>query len=391
MALPLFYNVRNVRQRWRLALLAILGVALVVAVCTVLMSMAEGFATALRSTGLPDNAIIVQRGSGSEQTSAVPLEHRNAILADHRLVRAPDGQALASWERVMILSLPRRKDGRRANVTLRAVPPRAFEVRGGIRVTQGRRFAAGLDEIIIGRRIMERVRGLGVGGTLRYGGKQFRIVGVFESDGAAFESEVWGDFDTLSSLLRYGAGSSSLVVRMKDRSQIQALDRWIRQQPQMQLRALPERQYYESQAGPVANTLKLLAALVALITGVGAAFGAMNTMYAVVAARTREIGTLRALGFSRRAILLSFVVESTLVALVGGIVGCLLASAIQGHATSASNLQTLSEVAFAFRITPAIVASSLAFAMAMGVAGGLLPAVRAARLPIAGAVREGLG
>jgi ABC-type lipoprotein release transport system permease subunit len=320
--------------------------------------------------------------------SHVPLDDRNTILADHRLARGEDGQALASWEWVMVLSLPKKTDGRRTNVTLRAVPPRAFEVRGGIRMTTGRRFTPGLDEVIVGRRIMDRVRRLELGGTLRYRRKEFKIVGVFESEGAAFESEVWGDFDTLGALFRFGAGSNSLVVRIKDPAQIPALDRWIRSQPQMQLRAEPERQYYEDQAGPVAKALKTLAALVALIMGVGAVFGAMNTMYAIVAARIREIGTLRALGFSRRAILFSFVLESGFLALVGGVLGCLLASTMHGYATGAANLQSLSEVAFAFRITPGIVASGLAFAVAMGVAGGLLPAVRAARLSIARAVRD---
>jgi ABC-type antimicrobial peptide transport system permease subunit len=179
------------------------------------------------------------------------------------------------------------------------------------------------------------------------------------------------------------------VVRVADPAQIAALDRWIRLQPNMPLRAVSERQYYEDQAGPVAKTIKALGGLVAVVMGIGAVFAAMNTMYRIVAARTREIGTLRAIGFSRRAILVSFVVESSLLGLAGGALGCLVASTAHGYSTSTSNLQSLSEVAFAFRITPAIVASSMGFALAMGVLGGLLPAARAARLPIAAAVREG--
>lgn len=389
MALPLYYNVRNVWERRRATLLATLGVALVVAVFAVLMAMSEGFASALRSTGRPENAIIVERGSNSELTSSVPLDHRNRILADHRLARTPGGRALASWEWITVLKLPRKSDGRKTNVTLRAVTPQAFDVRGGIRLLAGRRFTPGLAEVMVGRRIMERVRGLGLGGTLNYLRKDFTIVGVFESEGAAFESEVWGDFDTVGALFQRGAGSNSMVVRMNDQAQIPALDHWIRTQPGMRLRALPERQYYEDQAGPVTTVLKGLAALVAVIMGIGAVFGAMNTMYAIVAARTREIGTLRAVGFSRRAILFSFVAEAAFLALIGGILGCLLAFTMHGYTTGTSNLQTFSEVAFAFRITPAIVASSLAFALGMGVAGGLLPALRASRLPIAAAVREG--
>jgi putative ABC transport system permease protein len=194
---------------------------------------------------------------------------------------------------------------------------------------------------------------------------------------------------TVGDLFRLGAGSHSLVVRMKDAAYIPALDGWIQSQPQMQLRAVSERAYYQEQAGPMATTLKLLAAFVALIMGVGAVFSTMNTMYGVVMARTREIGTLRALGFSRRAILFSFVVESALLSLVAGVLGCLLALSLHGYPTGTRNLQTLSELAFAFRVTPAIVAASLGFALVLGIVGGLLPALRAARLPIAAAVREG--
>jgi len=386
--LPLAYNVRNVRVRWPVALLAVVGIALVVAVFAVLMAMSQGFATALRATGGRDNAIVVSRGSNSELTSRVELEHRNAILDHVQAVRGADWQPLASWEWVSVMALPRKSDGRRTNVVLRSLTPRALLVRTGIRLTAGRHLTPGLDEVVVGRRILDRVRGLELGGLLRYRRKALRIVGVFESEGAAFESEVWADFETLRAAFQRGTGSSSLVVRVQDEAQIAALDRWIRLQPNMPLRAVSERQYYEDQAGPVANTIKALGGLVAVVMGVGAVFAAMNTMYRIVASRTREIGTLRAVGFSRRAILLCFVVESAVLGLVGGALGCLVASTLHGYSTSTSNLQSFSEVAFAFRITPAIVATSMSFALAMGVLGGLLPAVRAARLPIAAAVRE---
>jgi putative ABC transport system permease protein len=388
MALPLSYNVRNVRVRWQVTLLAISGIALVVAAFAVLMAMAEGFATALRSTGRRDNAIIVQRGSASELTSAVPLEQRNMILADERVARGPDGQALASWDWVIVMALPKRTDGKPTNVTLRAVSPNAFEVRGGIRIVEGQSFTPGLDEVIVGRRILERIRGLEPGGTLDYERKQFKIVGVFEAEGPAFESEVWGDYATLGSLFQRGAGSNSVVVRMRDQAEIPAFDKWIRDQPQMQLRALSERKYYEDQAGNLARILRLLANLVAVIMGVGAVFGAMNTMYAIVAARTREIGTLRALGFSRRAILFSFVTESVFLAAIGGIIGCALAFPMNGFSTGTGQTDSFSEIAFAFRISPEIVGTGMVFAVVMGLVGGLLPAVRGARLPIVVALRD---
>lgn len=388
MALPLYYNVRNVRVRWQVTLLAIGGIALVVAVFAVLMSMAEGFKAALRSTGREDNAIIVQRGSGSELTSAVPLADRNMIVVDARVARDASGRPLASWEWVVVISLPKADGGQPTNVTLRAVPPQAFEVRGGIDVIEGRPFTPGLDEVIVGRKLTNRIRGIEVGKTVKYEQKELKIVGIFASRGGAFESEIWGDYDTLGALFKRGGGSNSLVVRMKDPAAIPDLDRWIRAQPQMQLQAVQEKKYYADQAGPLARIMRSLATFVAVIMGVGAVFGAMNTMYAIVAARTREIGTLRALGFSRRAILGSFLIESVFLAILGGVIGCLLAFPMNGFSTGTGQTQSFSEIAFEFRITVGILATGMAFAVVMGVIGGLLPAVRGARLPITTALRE---
>jgi putative ABC transport system permease protein len=388
MTLPISYNVRNVRVRWQLTLLAVFGIALVVAVFTVLMAMSAGFERALRSTGRTDNAIVVQRGSGSELTSAVPLADRNMIVVDDRVARDASGRPMASWDWVIVLGLPRRSDGQPANVTLRAVTPSAFEVRGGIRIVEGRTFTPGLDEVIVGKKLPDRIRGLELGGDVRYQQKRFKIVGYFQSTGGAFESEIWGDFDTFGAIFRRGAGSSSVVLRMKDPATIPELDRWIRAQPQMQLQAVQERRYYEDQAGPLSRTLRTLASFVAIVMGIGAVFGAINTMYAIVAARTREIGTLRALGFSRRSILVAFLIESVILALVGGLIGCVLAVPMNGFSTGTGQTQSFSEIAFAFRITPQIVATSMLLAVLMGALGGLLPALRGARLPITQALRS---
>lgn len=387
MALPLYYNVRNVRVRWQVTLLAISGIALVVAVFAVLMSMSEGFRTALRSTGRPDNALVVQRGASSELTSGIPLADRNTLVVDERVARGADGQPLASWEQVVVLGLPRIRDGVQANVTLRAVTPRAFEVRGGIKIVEGRSFTPGLDEVIVGRKLTSRIRGVALGESVKYQQRRFKVVGLFESEGGAFESEIWGDYDTFTAIFQR-TGCNSLVLRMKDPATIPELDRFVRAQPQMQLQALPEQKYYADQAGPLTRILQGLANFVALVMGIGAVFGAINTMYAIVASRTREIGTLRALGFSRRSILASFLVESVILALVGGAIGCLLAFPMNGFSTATGQTQSFSEIAFAFRITPGIVTSGLVFAVAMGVLGGLLPALRGARLPITSALRE---
>ena len=388
MALPLSYNVRNVRNRWQVSVLAVIGIGLVVTVFVALMAMRTGFQWALRSTGLPENAMVVQRGSASELTSWVPLDHRNKIVVDARVATDADGRPLASPEIVVVGNMPRRADGTPTNVTIRGVTPRAFEVRGGIEITRGRRFTPGLYEVVVGERIAQRIRGLDLGATIPIQRHDWRIVGTFASRGGAFESEIWGDLDTMAEPLRRTGGSNALAVRLKDPATLEAFDQWIRDDPEMQLQAVEERKYYEDQAGGLSNTLLFLVSFVSFTMAIGAVFGAMNTLYAIVAARTREIGTLRALGFSRRSVLFSFVTESVILALAGGALGCLLALPVNGLTTASGQTPSFSEVAFAFQVTPAILGRGLVFATVMGVIGGLLPAFRAARLPITSALRE---
>ncbi len=388
MALPLSYNVRNVRTRWQVSLLAVVGIGLVVTVFVGLMAMRTGFRLALRSTGLPENALVVQRGSASELTSWVPLDHRNKIVVDPRVAVAGDGRPLASPEIVIVSNMPRRADGAPTNVTVRGVSAKTFEVRGGVKIKEGRNLTPGLDEVIVGERIAERIRGLDLGATIPIQRHDWKIVGIFSSRGGAFESEIWGDLDTMAQPFRRTGGSNSLVVRLKDPSTLEAFDKWIRDDPEMQLQAVEERKYYEDQAGGLSVTLLFLVGFVSITMGVGAVFGAMNTMYAIVAARTREVGTLRALGFSRRSVLFSFVVESVILAVAGGALGCLLAMPINGLSTASGQTASFSEVAFAFQITPDILGAGLVFATIMGLFGGLLPSLRAARLPITSALRE---
>jgi putative ABC transport system permease protein len=385
MALPISYNIRNLRERWQVTFLAVLGISLVVAVLVVLLAMVAGVRLALRSTGIPQNAMVVQRGSASELTSWVPLDQRNLIVVDSRVARGKDGQPLASPEIVVVSSKPRRADGQPTNVTMRGVSPKAFEVRGGIEIVRGRNFTPGLYEVIVGERIAERIQGLDLGSKITVQRKEWDIVGIFRSQGGGFESEIWGDIDAMGPAFQRTGGSNSLVVRMADPAAIPDFDRTIRADPQMQLQAVQERKYYEDQAGPVAAGLTGLTTFVAIVMGIGAVFGAMNTMYAIVAARTREIGTLRALGFSRRSVLFSFVIESVFLALLGGVIGVLMALPANnlGGATGVG----FAELAFAFKITPQAIAVGLAFAAVMGLVGGLLPAARAARLPITSALR----
>ena len=387
MALPLSYNVRSLLVRWRVTLLAIGGIALVVTVLVVLSAMSNGFATALAATGDPRNGIVVQRGSGSELTSFFSREHRNLLEVDARIARDAAGAPMVSPEIVIVANLKRKIDDAPTNITVRGVTAKAFEVRSGIRIVSGRNFTPGLNEIIVGQKLTVRLQGVEIGDEIPIQRPRWKVVGVFTAEGSAFESEIWGDYDVMGPAFLRGGGQNSLTVRLVDPSTRAKFNEDIQSNPQMQLQMDGERDYYASQSGPVSGPLMALAFFVSIVMGIGAVFGAMNTMYAIVAARTREIGTLRALGFSRRSILASFLIESMFLALVGGALGCLLAFPMNGFTTGTGQTASFSEIAFAFRITAGSLTAGMIFALVMGFLGGLLPGLRAARLPITAALR----
>jgi putative ABC transport system permease protein len=374
--------------RWKVTLLAIVGICLVVMVLMALLSVASGFQMTLRATGSPQNAIVVQQGADAELSSSVSTDHVNLITVDSRVARAADGTPLASPEFITIVALPRRADGVLANVTVRAVTPRAFAVRNGVTIVQGRAFRPGLYEIIVGKRTAERMQGLDLGSQVSLMRPTFEVVGVFTADGSSFESEIWGDLGAMGSAFNRAGEQSSLTVRLTDSAVLTDFNRDLKANPQFQLEAKEERRYYEDQAGPFSSFLLGLAMFVTLVMGIGALFGAMNTMYAIVAARTREIGTLRALGFSRLSVLTAFVLESILVALIGGLLGGLAAFSLNGFGVSTFG-PNMSEIAFAFRTTWNEWLAALGFTLTVGILGGVLPALRAARLPITTALREG--
>lgn len=388
MALPLSYNVRSLLVRWRVTLLAIGGIALVVTVLVVLSAMSNGFATALAATGSPANGIVVQRGSGSELTSFFSREHRNLLEVDARIARDAEGRPMVSPEIVIVANLKRKIDDAPTNITVRGVTSKAFEVRSGIKIVSGRNFTPGLNEIIVGQKLTLRLKGVEIGDEIPIQKPRWKVVGVFTAEGSAFESEIWGDYDVMGPAFLRGGGQNSLTVRLTDPTTRAKFDEDIRANPQMQLQMDGEREYYANQSSTVSGPLLALSIFVSLVMGIGAIFGAMNTMYAIVAARTREIGTLRALGFSRFSILTSFLIESVFLALVGGALGCLLAFPMNGFTTGTGQTASFSEVAFAFRITAGSLVAGMIFALAMGFLGGLLPGLRAARLPITSALRE---
>lgn len=388
MALPILYNVRSLGQRWKVTLLAIFGIAMVVAVFVTLLAMEAGFRISLRSTGSPLNGIVTQRGSQSELTSWMNIGDANVIKVDPRVARNAEGQPMASCEVVVLTVRPKRADNQPANITFRGVSPMAFQVRNGVKVVEGRPFTPGLFEVIAGKKIADRVTGLDIGSTINIQKKEWKVVGHFDAEGSSFESEIWGDYDAMGPAIGRNGGCESLTVRLQDPKTLSAFDKELRANPRVQLQIDSEPKYYENLAGSTAQALLLLAGFVSVVMGIGAVFGAMNTMYAIVSQRTREIGTLRALGFSRFSILVSFVMESILLAGVGGVLGCLLALPMNGFTTATGQTNSFSELAFAFRITPNIVFIGIAFAVVMGFFGGLLPALRASRMPITTALRE---
>ena len=318
MALPISYNVQNLIVRWKVTLLAIGGIALVVAVMLVLAAMSNGFRVALRSTGSPDNMIVIQRGANSELTSGFSRDNASMIVVDDRVARDAQGKPLASPEIMIVNNMARRQDNNSVNVVVRGVTSMALAVKSNVHLIEGRMFTPGLYELVVGKKAHERYIGLDVGQSINLQRRSWKVVGIFDAEGSGFESEIWGDLEVMGPAFNRSNGYSSLTLRLKNPADVEKFNEDLKRNPSMQVEAMSERQFYDNQAGGVATALLALAGFVAVVMGIGAVFGAMNTMYGIVAARTREIGTLRALGFSRISVLVSFVLESTFLAVVGG-------------------------------------------------------------------------
>ena len=381
------YNLRSMIVRKGTAAMTAMGIAMVVAVFVMTMAIAQGFRGALVASGSNENAILLRKGATSETVSAVLKPQLPLIESMPQVARTADGHALASPELVVIISLPRASDDHPANVPLRGVGPRAFEVRNTLQFVEGRRFTPGMREINVGRQAVARFKGLTLGSDVRFGGVAWKVVGIFTADDASFESEVWGDVDLMMPAFQRN-GYQSVTVKLVDPSAFDSFQAAVGNDPRLDLKPNRERDYYEGQSETTGTLIRIFAIFVTAILSIGAVFGAVNTMYAAVAYRTREIGTLRALGFSRLRIVTAFLAESVALALVGGVVGCIIALPVHGLSTGAMNMTSFSELAFKFRITPALLAGGLLFSAVMGAVGGLLPALRAARIPVARALRE---
>ena len=381
------YNLRSMIVRKGTAAMTVGGIAMVVAVFVITLAIAQGFRATLVASGSPQNAIVLRKGAIAETTSAVLRPDVPIVESLPQVARRADGRPLSSPELIVAIAVPRQSDNQPANVPVRGVGPRAFEVRDTLKIVEGRRFTPGTREINVGRLAVGRFKGLTLGSDVKFGSNTWKVAGVFTADDAAFESEIWGDIDLMMPAFQRN-GYQSMIVKLADPSMFDSFKTAVEGDPRLLLKPQREQEYYAEQSRAMTTVIRVFGIFVTLILSIGAMFGAMNTMYAAVAYRTREVGTLRALGFSRMRIVTAFIVESVALALVGGVIGCVLALPVHGLSTGTTNFASFSEVAFKFRITRGLLAGGLIFAGIMGALGGFLPAIRAARIPVARALRE---
>jgi len=386
MALPLKYNFRNVFVRWRATIATVLGVALVVAVFVLVQSLAAGLEQASRNTGDPRNIMIVRKGATAESSSQVTREQFKTIKYLPQIERDAKDQPLVSADVVVLISLPRvGATNGEANISVRGITPAGMQLRPQVSLVEGRWFVPGKREAVVSRRIGERFDNCHVGQSFKTGGHEFTVVGLMEGGGTAFDSEIWLDADEARSVFDRENYSSVLVRAVSPEAAEQLINR-VESDKRYPLRAVVEVKFYGEQTR-TAVPIKVLGNLLGTAMSIGAIFAAMNTMYASVGARTREIGTLRVLGYRRRTVLGSFVLEGAMLAGIGGILGCVLALPLHGYSTGMMSFDTWGEVAFQFRITPWLAAKGLLFALAIGAIGSLLPAIRASRLPVIAALK----
>lgn len=393
MALPLKYNLRNIRVRWRATLSTVIGIALVVSVFVLLRALARGIEANSGNTGDPNNVLIVRKGSQAESGSLVTLEQFRTIRYFEEIAQTPDQQPMISAELVMIVSLPRRTGAGEANALLRGITAQGQALRPQVALVAGRWFHPGQREVTVSQKLAQRFVGFEIGGSFKAGPDRLTVVGHFDGAGSAFDSEAWMDADEARAIFDRGEMYSSLLVRPRDAGALVAFTNRIAQDKRLALRAESEKGYYEKQT-LTAVPFKMLAGILGVAMSIGAVFAAMNTMYASVASRTREIGTLRVLGYSRMSVVICFLIEGALLAGIGGMVGCLVAILVQmavaarGTTFGSIDLQSFAETVYQFRITPDLVGMGLAFAVVIGLVGSFLPALRAARLPVISALKS---
>lgn len=385
--LPLSYIIRNLWVRRVTTLLTALGMALVVYVFATVLMMGQGIEATLVATGQDDNVMVLRKGAGAEINSGIAREQAAVIESLPGIATDGLGRKLLSREPVVLNSLPKRGSGKLSNVTVRGTSAQGLALRPQVRFIEGRMFRPGTSEIVTGRAVAQGFEGAGLGETLRFAGRDWRVVGVFDAGRSAFDSEIWGDADQMMPAFRRQM-FSSVVFKLADPAGFEVVRDRIDRDPRLLLEAKPEVRFYADQSEMLATFIRVLGLSLSIIFSIGAVVGAMITMFGSVASRVGEIGTLRALGFRRSAVLMAFMGESLLLSLVGGVIGLAAASLMQAVNISTVNFQTFSELAFQFTLTPSIAMQTLLFALAMGLVGGFVPAWRAARLKIVDCLRE---
>lgn len=381
-------NLRTIPQRLGSSIVAIIGIAGVVVVLVAVLSIAEGFRASMQEAGSPDRAIVMRSGADSEMTSGLGGPETDVIKQAPGLVR--EGQtAVASAELFVIIDLPKASTGTPANVPMRGIEPVSLQVRREASIVEGRMLEFGTNEVVVGAAAARQFGGLTIGSEIRSGQVPWTVVGIFETDGSVAETEIWCDARTLQGAYRRGNSYQTVLARLDTPDSFDTFKDWLTTNPQLNVTVRRETEYYAAQSRTLTNLIQTIGFGIAALMAIGAVFGAILTMYTAVATRAREIATLRALGFNAMAVLVSVLAESLALAALGGLAGGLLAyAAFNGYQTSTMNFQTFSQVAFAFAVTPWLLLQGLAYALGMAFIGALLPAVKAARLPIATALRE---
>jgi ABC-type antimicrobial peptide transport system permease subunit len=386
MAVPVLYSWKNLWVRKLTTLLTAGGMALVVYVFATALMLTEGLRQTLVATGSPDNILVIRQGSETEVQSSIDREQAAILSGLGDVALNADGRRQSSKEVLVLLGLPKKASGVPSNVTIRGVSSEGLALRPQVKIAAGRLFRPGSSEIIVGNKIAESFRGAGLGGSLRFGLRDWSVVGVFDAGNTGFASEIWGDGEQLMQAFRRNT-YSSFIGKLANPDAFEAVKQRIESDPRLTMEVKREMQFYADQSEMLSNFLTILGITLSTIFSLGAIIGAVITMYGAVANRTREIGTLRALGFRRRSILLAFLLEALFLGFIGGALGVVMASLMQFVTISTMNWQTFSELAFTFTLTPEIAAKAMGFALAMGFLGGVLPAVRAARLDIIDSLR----
>jgi putative ABC transport system permease protein len=386
MALPVRYSFRNALVRWRSTLATVLGIALVVFVFVLLQSLAAGIEKSSGNTGDPRNILVVRKGATAESASLISRENFRQIQYFEEIARTAQGEPILSADVLVLINLPRRNNGGEANVLLRGVTPRGMELRPQVRLVAGRWFTPGKREVVVSAKLARRFANFDLGESFKSGSTHLTVVGWLEGGGSAFDSECWLDADEARAIFERDMYSSFLIRPTDEAAAVRLIER-IENDRRFKLKADKEVEYYRQQT-MAAAPIKWLGGFLAVMMSVGAVFAAMNTMYAAVGARTREIGTLRVLGFRRRAVVVALLLEGGFLAFLGGLLGCALAFYWNGYTTATIGFETFSETVFQFRVTPLLVIEGLGFAVVVGLIGTLLPAVRASRLPVIAALKS---